>query len=91
MKLGSVVLALAGKEKGGLYIVVNLDEKYVYLADGKRLSAFKPKKKSLKHVKIFELNGLTESEVLDSNERVNAKIRKYLNNKRSAYVKGRCN
>ncbi len=82
MKKGSVVLATAGKEKGGLFIVVNLDDKYVYLADGKRLSAFKPKKKSFKHVKIFELNGLTQSDVEDINERVNAKIKKYLNLKK---------
>lgn len=82
MKLGSIVLALAGKEKGGLFVVVKLDEKFVYLADGKRLSAFKPKKKSLKHVKMFEENGLTEEEVLDTNERVNAKIKKYLNQKK---------
>lgn len=82
MKLGSVVLATAGKEKGGLYIVVKSDQKYVYLADGKRLSAFKPKKKSLKHIKLFELDGLTEGDVLDNNDRVNAKIRKYLKTKK---------
>ena len=79
MKIGSVVLATAGKEKGGFYVVVKFDDKYVYLADGKRLSAFKPKKKSLKHVKMFEESGLTESEVLDTNQRVNSKIKKYLN------------
>lgn len=82
MKIGSVVLATAGKEKGGLYVVVQMDEKYVYLADGKRLSAFKPKKKSFKHVKLFELNGLTQEEVQDANQRVNAKIKKYLNSKK---------
>ena len=82
MKIGSVVLVTAGKEKGGLYVVVKLDQKYVYLADGKRLTPFKPKKKSLKHVKVFEANALLEQDVLDTNERVNAKIRKYLNSKK---------
>ena len=82
MKTGSVVLATAGKEKGGLYVVVKFDEKYVYLADGKRLSAFKPKRKSFKHIKMFEENGLTEEEVTDTNERVNAKIKKYLKTKK---------
>ncbi len=78
IKKGSIVLATAGKEKDGIYVVVKLDEDFVYLADGKRLSAFKPKKKSFKHVKLFTNDCLTEEEVSDTNLRVNAKIRKIL-------------
>ena len=87
MKTGNIVLATAGKEKGGIYVVVKADEKYVYLADGKRLTADKPKKKSLKHVKMFDA-GVTAEEVQDANPRVNAKIRKILKEKGDAHVKG---
>ena len=82
MKLGSIVLAIAGKEKNEIFVVVKIDGNFVYLADGKRLSAFKPKKKSIKHVKLLDANGLSESEVLDTNQRVNAKIQKLLKNKK---------
>ena len=85
MRAGNIVLALAGKEKGGIYVVVKIDDKFVYLADGKRLKADKPKKKSLKHVKMFD-KGIDECEVLDKNERVNAKFRKILKEKGVAYV-----
>lgn len=88
MQVGSMVMALAGKEKGQTFIVVRLDDRFAYLADGKRLKADKPKKKSLKHIKFHgkELT-LTENELLE--EKVNAKIRKFL--KRSEHVEGRCN
>lgn len=86
MKIGNVVLATAGKEKGQIFVIVNLDDKYVYLSDGKRLKATKPKKKSYKHIKQYTLKSLKESEVLDKNERVNAKIRKFLSNIRSEHV-----
>jgi len=86
MKIGSVVLATAGKEKGQLFVIVNLDDKYAYLSDGKRLKTLNPKKKSLKHIKIFGNEVLRESDVLDQNERVNALIRKFLSKIRSEHV-----
>lgn len=78
MKIGSVVIANAGKEKGGEFVVVGIDERFVYLADGKRLKASKPKKKAKVHVK---LNGQKELALtLDelNFEKVNAKIRNFL-------------
>lgn len=90
MNIGNVVIALAGKEKGQIYMVVEKDDKFVYLADGKRLLVSKPKKKSLKHVRLFGSDKLTEEEVKDLNPRVNAKIRKFLSGKRSEYVERRC-
>lgn len=84
MESGMIVIASAGKEKGERLVVVRCDEKFVYLADGKRLKAQKPKKKSLKHVKACGKERL----ILDAEElrqeRVNAKLREFL--KRSKHV-----
>lgn len=44
-KIGNVVLATAGKEKGQLFIIVKLEDKYAYLSDGKRLKTSNPRKK----------------------------------------------
>ena len=84
--LGNVVKAIAGKEKEQLFVIVALDDKYAYLSDGKRLKASKPKKKSFKHIKKFSSQSLSENEVLDKNERVNALIRKFLTKLRSEHV-----
>lgn len=86
IKLGSVVMAKAGKEKGSLFVVVGLDERYAYLSDGKRLKRNKPKKKSFKHIKLFDTKSLSEEEVNDPNERTNARIRKFLTEIRSEHV-----
>ena len=86
MKKGSVVLVKAGKEKGQLLLVVNLDDKYAYLSDGKRLKASKPKRKSFKHITMLDAQVLSEAELLDTNERINAKIRKILSNIRREHV-----
>ena len=85
-KIGSVVMALAGKEKGQIFVIVRLDDKYAYLSDGKRLKANKPKRKSYKHIKLIGSQALRESDVLDQNERVNALIRKFLSKIRSEHV-----
>ena len=85
-KIGNVVIATAGKEKGQLLVIVALDDKYAYLSDGKRLKASKPKRKSFKHIKLFDTQSLSESEVLDTNARVNALIRKFLTTTRSEHV-----
>lgn len=86
MRIGNVVEALAGKEKGQLFVIVKLDDKYAYLSDGKRLRKDKPKKKSLKHIKLVCQEALSEGSVMDNNQRVNALIRKFLQEKRSEHV-----
>ena len=75
MKPGQIVIATAGKEKLQKFVVVKVEDKFVYLANGKRLKASKPKKKSLIHIRLCkgEVVDLTEKELLE--ERVNAKIR----------------
>jgi len=86
IKIGNVVEATAGKEKGQLFIVVGLNDKYAYLSDGKRLKKDKPKKKSFKHIKMFGSQSLSEAVVLDENARVNSAIRKFLSKLRSENV-----
>lgn len=86
IKVGCVVTATAGKEKGQLFIVISLNDKYAYLSDGKRLKTNKPKKKSLKHIKLFGSQSLSEGVVLDTNERANSAIRKFLSKTRSENV-----
>ena len=52
MQSGTVVIATAGKEKGGFYAVVQvLDSRTVLIADGRRRPIEKPKKKNIAHLK----------------------------------------
>ena len=64
IKPGTVVWALAGREKGRCFVAAASDGGFVYLADGKERKLSKPKKKSMKHISpaegFIELSGLTD-------------------------------
>ena len=47
---GSLVYSIAGRDKGGVFVVMYLDGNFCYLANGKVRKADHPKKKKLKHV-----------------------------------------
>ncbi len=52
VEVGSVVRSKAGRDKGGLFIVIARDSEYAYLADGDRRRAENPKKKKLRHIQV---------------------------------------
>lgn len=86
MERGNVVLATAGKEKNQIFVVLKLDKDRAWLVDGKRLKKNNPKKKNLKHLKMFT-NSKMQAQILDDdNERVNCAIRKFLKQIRSEHV-----
>ena len=86
---GDVVLATAGKEKNQIFVVLNVDAKFCWIVDGKRLKISKPKKKSLKHVQKASKIGFDTEKLRSGQENVNSSIRKFLK-ERSQYVQGRC-
>lgn len=51
IETGTVVLALAGHDKGGYFAVIDFaDDSHVLIADGKRRKVEKPKRKKRKHL-----------------------------------------
>lgn len=75
---GNIVRAIAGKEKGEIFVVLDVDEKFCFLVDGKRLKLNKPKKKSLKHVQKASKIEFETEKLKSGQEKVNAEIRKFL-------------
>ena len=67
MEIGKsdIVLSLAGRDKGQLFFVLDTDEQYVYLADGKGRKLEGPKRKKCRHIE----------KVLRSETRVAGKLR----------------
>lgn len=78
LQKGDIVLATAGKEKNQIFVVSEIDDKYCYLVDGKRLKLTKPKKKSLKHVQKASKIGFDAQKLKSGQENVNAEIRNVL-------------
>ena len=54
IKLGSIVKSIAGKEKDKFFLIIEIDENYVMIADGKRRPLENPKKKKIKHLEFIK-------------------------------------
>ena len=55
--LGCIVKATAGRDNGGLFIVVKVvDSMYVHICNGDNRSLEKPKLKKIKHLQFIERN-----------------------------------
>lgn len=69
MKLnaGSVVRANAGRDGGGLFVVVSADDKYCFIADGKSRKLASPKRKNIKHIcrtnSMIDINNITDKKL----------------------------
>ena len=47
---GSIVIARAGRDKGGCFVVLERDGEFALIADGKRRRVERPKRKKLIHL-----------------------------------------
>ena len=75
----SLIVSKAGRDKGQLFYVIDTDEQYVYLADGKSRKMEKPKRKKRKHVEQVPRTESRIAEKIRNGEKVlNSELRKEL-------------
>ena len=75
----SLVVSKAGRDQGQLFYVIDADEQYVYLADGKSRRLEKPKRKKRKHVPQVPRTESRIAEKIRNGEKVlNSELRKEL-------------
>ena len=76
MSIGAVVMAIAGREKGEIFLIQNVQGEYAYLVNGKTRTLEVPKKKNLKHLQLLCKSEKTNLDMLNIS---NAQIYKFLN------------
>ena len=75
----SLIVSKAGRDKGQLFYVVDTDDQYVYLADGKSRRLEKPKRKKRKHIEQIPRTESRIAEKIRNGEKVlNSELRKEL-------------
>lgn len=79
---GMLAWSRAGHDCGQLYVILDVQNDYVYLTDGRLKPIEKPKKKRKKHIQIIrkipdELTGITEESI--KNEDIRRIIRRFSN------------
>lgn len=50
IKPGDFVIAASGREKGKCFVVLSVENQFLYLCDGKNRKVSNPKKKKIKHI-----------------------------------------
>ncbi len=53
VKSGDLVLSLMGRDKDNCFLVVSVENDFAEIVDGKIHKIQKPKRKNIKHIKIF--------------------------------------
>lgn len=76
---GMTARSLAGHDKGGLFVVLRVQEEYLWLSDGKSRPVEKPKKKKIKHLQIsYRKDEEINRALLAGNPVRNEEIRRFL-------------
>lgn len=81
IEIGQIVKSNAGRDKGRLFIVFDIiDGKYVMIVDGDLRRLDNPKKKKIKHLKIYnKVFEEIQSKIQENKKFNNAYVRKLLN------------
>ena len=79
---GMFAVSKAGHDKGKLYIIIEEENEYVYLADGRLKPVEAPKKKKKRHIQIIKATDETiaiyiEEKKQISNEVVKRAVKEY--------------
>ena len=72
--VGTVVKAKAGRDKEGFFVVVKSEDKWVFIADGKRRKVENPKKKNPVHLTV---TNTVLSHSMDTNRNIRKALRDF--------------
>ena len=74
-----IIMSLAGRDKGKLFYVVDVEENYVLIADGKGRKLENPKRKKLKHVRrVSRTETRVATKILNGDKVLNSELRRDL-------------
>lgn len=77
--LGSIVQSIAGRDKGVLFLVVGVEDNYVYLVDGDIRKVENPKRKKIKHVELTRYFDVNMAErIINKNKITNHDVKKVI-------------
>ena len=74
-----IVISLAGRDKDKLFYVMDTEDNYVFLADGKGRKLENPKRKKLKHVRrVSRTETRVAMKILNGDNVLNSELRRDL-------------
>ena len=77
--ISDVVISTAGHDQGELFYVIDTDEQFLYLANGKDRSLDKPKRKKRRHVqKVLRSETRVAAKLASGDKVLNSELRRDL-------------
>ena len=74
-----IIESLAGRDKGKFFYVIDVEENYVLIADGKGRKLENPKRKKLKHVRrVTRTETRVAAKILNGEKVLNSELRRDL-------------
>ncbi len=74
-----IVVSLAGRDQGKLFYVIDVEDNYVLIADGKGRKLEDPKRKKLKHVRrVSRTETRVAAKLLQGDKVLNSELRRDL-------------
>ncbi|MBE7037739.1 MAG: RNA-binding protein [Ruminococcaceae bacterium] len=78
---GEFVYATAGRDAGKCFIVLAVENEYLFIADGKGRKVSTPKKKKIKHLKLTgKVDNFIENRLSSLNKVTNKEVRYAISN-----------
>ena len=79
IQIADVVASTAGRDQGKWFYVLNLDDTYLYLANGKDRRIEQPKRKKRRHVqKVLRSETRVAAKILSGDKVLNSELRRDL-------------
>ena len=76
---GTVVLSIAGRDKGNYFVVTKIEDNYIYIVDGNIHKIENPKYKKIKHIEIIaECEDFLKERLINNNKVTNQDIKRAL-------------
>lgn len=79
VQIGHLVSSVQGRDSGKFYLVVEIEEARIKVADGECRKVENPKRKNLKHLKVYDVvAGILNDKAQSGKKITNADVRKEL-------------
>lgn len=77
-QIGDIAISLAGHDKDHAYIIVDAEDEFVRLCDGRIRTLKNPKKKNIKHIQIVKTKNNPIKESIAKNRIRDEEIKRFL-------------
>lgn len=85
--IGTIIKSKAGHDQNNIFIILDVQDEYVYLVDGKTRTLSKPKRKKTKHIEVIGTVNEIFVELWNNKRLLNSHIRTIIRNEVKNYCK----